>query len=61
MKITSLIQSQSVAEFLEKQNYDFSVLQCSYIVAQSNKLSVREKHAEWKKLSEQMKDCEIIN
>lgn len=61
MKITELIPSKSVAEYLEKQNYEFSALQCAYIIAKSNKLSVKEKHTEWKRLTSKMKDCEIFN
>lgn len=61
MKITSLILSKAVADYLEKQNYEFSALQSAYIIAKSNKLSVREKHTEWKRLYSTMKDCEIFN
>ena len=60
MKITELITSKSVAEYLEKQNYEFSALQQAYIIAKS-KLSVNEKHAEWKRLYSTMNDCEIFN
>lgn len=61
MKITSLIPSKTVAEYLEKQNYEFSVLESAYVIAISNKLSVREKHAEWKHLSKSLKDCEVFD
>lgn len=60
MKITELITSKSVAEYLEKQNYEFTALQQAYIIAKS-KLSVNEKHAEWKRLYSTMNDCEIFN
>lgn len=61
MKITSLISSKSVSEFLEQQNYEFSVLQSAYIIAKCKKLCVREKQAKWKKLSETTSDYEIFN
>ena len=59
MNIYSFFNSKDVAKHLKTIDYQFSSLECAYIIWQCKHTSVEEKHTAYKELIESMPDCKI--
>lgn len=59
MDLYNLINSPSVAQYLEKKKYQFTSQEAAYIIEHSEKLLLDEKHALFHELIETMPNCEV--
>ena len=59
MDIYSFINSKSIREYLQKENYKFSSIEAAWLIYQCKLITIKEKHEAWKWLIENMPDCEI--
>ena len=59
MKIHDFINSRDIAEYLKDINYQFSTLECAWLVWQSRKHTLKQKHAAWQEIIDTMPDCSV--
>ena len=59
MDILQLIPSWDMRKHLKKIAYKFSPSECAWLVHQSKKTLLTERHAAWQEIIDTMPDCEI--
>ena len=56
MDFTKFINSKDIAKYLKDIHYDFSPMEAAYVVYQSNKRALKEKHRAWKEVIKTTED-----
>ena len=59
MNIYNFINSRDIAKYLKEINYQFSTLECAWLVWQSRKHTLEQKHTAWQKIIDTMPDCSV--
>lgn len=59
MDFCKFINSPDIREHLKKIGYEFSSEEAAYLVWQSKKATIAEKHAAWEEIIRAMPDCDI--
>lgn len=59
MNIYEFINSNDIREFLEKQNYEFDPLQKAYLIWQSGRHTLAQKHEAWQEIINTLPDMEV--
>lgn len=59
MNIYDFINSRDIAKYLKEINYQFSTLECAWLVWQSCKHTLEQKHEAWQEIIDTMPDCSI--
>ncbi len=57
MDIFDFIDSKDVKEYLKQQNYEFTTPEKAWLIYQSKKKTMKERHAGWEELIVSTKDC----
>lgn len=58
--ILEYINSKDIREHLRSINYEFTPVECAFLIYQSNK-TIKQKHSAWKDLIATMPDCPVNN
>ena len=61
MDIYNFINSKDICRYLRNINYDFSPLECAWLIWQSRRATVKDRHEAWSEIINTMPDCEIPN
>ena len=61
MDIYNFINSKDIDRYLRSINYEFSPLECAWLIWQSRCVSVNDRHEAWSEIINTMPDCEIPN
>ena len=59
MNIYNFINSRDIAKHLKDIDYQFSTLECAWLVWQSRKHTLEQKHTAWQKIIDTMPDCSV--
>jgi len=59
MNIFDFINSRDIARYLKEIEYQFSALECAWLVWQSHKHSLKQKHEAWQELVHTTPDCSV--
>ena len=59
MNVYDFINSRDIAKYLKEINYQFSTLECAWLVWQSRKHTLAQKHAAWQEIIVTMPDCSV--
>ena len=59
MNIYNFINSRDIAKHLKDIDYQFSTLECAWLVWQSRKHTLKQKHASWQEIIDTMPDCSV--
>lgn len=59
MNVYSLINSKDISKYLQNINYEFSSLEYAWLIWQSNKLTITQRHKAWEDIITNMPDCQI--
>lgn len=59
MNIYDFINSRDIAKYLKEINYQFSTLECAWLVWQSRKHTLKQKHTAWQEIIDTMPDCSV--
>ena len=59
MNIYNFINSRDIAKYLKEINYQFSTLECAWLVWQSRKHTLEQKHTAWKEIIDTLPDCSV--
>ena len=61
MDIYNFINSKDIDRYLRSINYEFSPLECAWLIWQSRRATVNDRHEAWSEIINTMPDCEIPN
>ena len=61
MDIYNFINSKDIYRYLRSINYEFSPLECAWLIWQSRRATVNDRHEAWSEIINTMPDCEIPN
>ena len=61
MDIYNFINSKDICRHLRNINYEFSPLECAWLIWQSRRATVKDRHEAWSEIINTMPDCEIPN
>ena len=61
MDIYNFINSKDICRHLRNINYEFSPLECAWLIWQSRRATVNDRHETWSEIINTMPDCEIPN
>ena len=61
MDIYNFINSKDICRHLRNINYEFSPLECAWLIWQSRRATVNDRHEAWSEIINTMPDCEIPN
>ena len=61
MDIYNFINSKDIYRYLHSINYEFSPLECAWLIWQSRRATVNDRHEAWSEIINTMPDCEIPN
>lgn len=61
MDIYNFINSKDIYRYLRSINYEFSPLECAWLIWQSRRATVNDRHEAWSDIINTMPDCEIPN
>lgn len=59
MNIYDFINSRDIAKYLKEINYQFSTLECAWLVWQSCKHTLEQKYDAWQEIIDTMPDCSV--
>lgn len=59
MNIYKFLNSRDIAAHLREINYEFSALECAWLVWQSKNATLKEKHAAWREIMDTMPDMSV--
>ena len=61
MDIYNFINSKDICRHLRNINYEFSPLECAWLIWQSRRATVKDRHEAWDEIINTMPDCELPN
>ena len=61
MDIYNFINSKDICRHLRNINYEFSSLECAWLIWQSRRATVKDRHEAWDEIINTMPDCELPN
>ena len=59
MDICSFVNSKAIGEYLREIKYEFNTTEAAWLIYQCRSISVKEKHAAWNTLMQEMPDCNL--